>query len=149
MRDKARYCCKKTLRCSSEQMIDLTSIFFFSESHCFSSVFLVTLTIIPPVPFLLQPLKQQFSVSSCKPIHCALDCNLIQTNSLVRENVLGLIQERRTALQEQGGDGGKKQLVSCTSLTKMEPDESSSVPHMWTGESALCEDSWKIPLSPA
>lgn len=33
----------------------------------------------------------------------------------------------------------KKQLCSCTSMTKAEPDESLSAPHMWTRESGLTE----------
>lgn len=85
----------------------------------------------------------QFSMSSYKPIHHAFDYNYIQTSGLVQENVSPLFLESYNFRKKNSiagtGRRWKKQLSSCTSMTKTEPDESSSAPHMWTRESGLTE----------
>lgn len=60
MRDKARYCCKKNQRSSSEQMIDFTKYFFFNESHCFSFSFLWCSQSCLQFPFYYIHLKCNF-----------------------------------------------------------------------------------------
>lgn len=107
------------------------------------------LAVMPPVLFLLYPLKVQFSPLSYKPVQCAFDDNYIQTKQ--PGPCFSSFPESYSFGEDwrKGGEMGQRHLRSRTSMTEMEPDESFSAAHMWTGERriSVCEDSWKIPLS--
>lgn len=72
--------------------------------------------------------------------------------SLIQENVSPL--SWRATIFGRGAYSWDKEEMKmsslCMSMTKAEPDESCSAPHMCNGRVGshrVCEDSWKIPLS--
>lgn len=67
------------------------------------------------------------------------DYNHIQTGSLIQANASPLSGRVTVFGRGAAERRWKKQLCSCTSTTKAEPDESLSAPHMWTRESGLTE----------
>lgn len=112
------------------------------------------LAVMPPVLFLLYPLKVQFSPLSYKPVQCAFDDNYIQTKQAWSTFFFffpfpGELDSREDWRKGGERERGQRHLRSRTSMTETEPDESVSAAHMWTGERRIlvCEDSWKIPLS--